>query len=86
MVFPNDDVLKPNKTSILVLFLDLFKLVLLNASVTGIRNCVLTVKYSFEKDGKFIGNISGLKHICNCEIWPQLLIITRNRTELTLIY
>lgn len=78
MDFPNDGRLKPCKTAILVLLLDVFKPVLLNANITGIRNCVLTVKHPFEKDGKFIGNISGLKHIYNCEIWPQLLIIMRN--------
>lgn len=68
MDFPNDGVLKPYKPAILVLLLDLFKPVLLNTNITGIRNYVLTVKHPFEKDGKFIGNISGLKHICNCEI------------------
>lgn len=78
MDFPNDGMLKPYTTAVLVLLLDLFKPVLLNANITGIRNYVLTVKHPFEKDGKFIENISGLKHICNCEIWPQLLIIMRN--------
>ena len=74
------------KTPMLVLLLDLFKHVLLNAKITESENCVLTVKCSFKSDGKFIGNISGLKHICNCEIWPQLLINMRNRIELTLVY
>lgn len=74
------------ETPILVLLLELFKRVLLNANITERGNCVLTVKCSFKNDGKFIGNISGLEYIYNCEIWPQLLINMRNRIELTLIY
>lgn len=38
MDFPSDGILE--------LLLGLFELVLLNANVTGIRNCVLTVKHS----------------------------------------
>ena len=48
--FPNDGMSKPYKTAILVLSLDLFKLVLLNANITGIRNCVLnTAKNKINK-------------------------------------
>lgn len=73
------------KTPILVLLLDLLEPILLSVNITGIKTHVLTVKHPFEKDGKFIEDISGLKHIYNSEIWPQLLIIAWNHKEHTLI-